>query len=154
MTKKFPIDRHTSASGYFKQYAHTLAEAAAGVEPASLDRAADWLQGVIEAGGTIYVCGNGGSAAIANHLSCDFGKGATQGTKLRPRIVSLSAEMSTFSAIANDIGYSEVFAFQLERLLQPNDLVLVISSSGNSPNILRALETAQALNVQIGRAHV
>jgi D-sedoheptulose 7-phosphate isomerase len=139
----FPLERYERASDYLSAYLKLLAAVGDSLNPASLNRAADLLEKAILSKKTIYVCGNGGSAAIANHLCCDFGKGVTQGTSFRPKVVSLAAEMATFSAIANDIGYTEVFAFQLKNVLEPGDLVLAISSSGNSPNILRALEVAK-----------
>ena len=77
----------------------------------------------------IFVCGNGGSAAIANHYICDFLKGLRTGTNLKPKFFSLSSNIETISAIANDISYSEIFRYQLESLSKSNDLVIFVSSS-------------------------
>lgn len=88
----------------------------------------------------IYVAGNGGSSAISNHLCCDFMKG-TYVDDLNPtRSISLSCNTSLLTAIGNDLGYDETILFQLKNLLQTNDLVILISSSGNSPNIVKAAE--------------
>lgn len=97
---------------------------------------------------TIWVCGNGASASIAQHWACDFTKGCHLDGKLfSPRVISLAANIPLMSAIGNDISFDEVYAYQIERLAQANDLLIVISSSGNSPNIIRAIEAAKARNL-------
>lgn len=96
----------------------------------------------------IFVCGNGGSAAISEHLSCDHSKGIASNTKFFPRVHSLPSNMSLITAIANDFGYDEIFSYQLRTLANKNDVLICISSSGNSLNILNALQTAQALNLK------
>jgi len=95
----------------------------------------------------LLVCGNGGSAAIAEHLTCDHTKGICMDTRLSPFVVSLGSNVSLTSAIANDIGYDEVFAKQIEWYHEPRAGLLVISSSGNSPNILKALKAAKKRNM-------
>jgi D-sedoheptulose 7-phosphate isomerase len=93
----------------------------------------------------IFVCGNGGSAATANHFACDIVKGASYGRDKRFRIMSLSEQLATITAYANDVGYSEIFAEHLKNFARPDDLVMILSGSGNSPNIVRALECANEL---------
>lgn len=93
----------------------------------------------------IFVCGNGGSAATANHFACDIVKGASYGKPQRFRIIALSEQVPTMTAYANDIGYEVVFAEQLENFAQEGDVLLVLSGSGNSPNIVRALEAANRI---------
>ena len=95
----------------------------------------------------VYSCGNGGSAAIANHLVCDCMKGVRTGSTLRPRVHSLSATIETITAIGNDIGYEEIFAFQLESLGKQDDVLIAISSSGDSPNIVNALVKAREIGI-------
>ena len=95
----------------------------------------------------IFVCGNGGSAAIAEHLSCDHSKGIHSNTALFPRIHSLVSNVSLITAYANDIGYQEIFSQQLSLQGRKGDVLIAISSSGNSPNIVRALEVANALEM-------
>lgn len=93
----------------------------------------------------IFVCGNGGSAATANHLACDIVKGASYGKKKRFRIMALSEQLPTITAYANDVSYAEVFSEPLKNFARPQDVVMVISGSGNSPNVIRTLETAAEL---------
>jgi len=145
--KRHPLKVYDTPSSYFKSYVETLSEAAETLDPAQMEKCVALIEKTIKTGGTIYSCGNGGSAAIANHLQCDFSKGVSTGTGLVPKVVSVSSEISTITAIANDISYAEVFAFQLKLYLKPGDLVLCISSSGNSPNIVNALKVAKSKSV-------
>lgn len=94
----------------------------------------------------LYIFGNGGSAAIANHWVCDFTKGINEDTAEHANAISLSSNIELISAIANDIGYEYIFSKQLE-YARPNyrDVVFAISSSGNSPNIIRGIEKAKEL---------
>lgn len=129
---------------YWSVYADQLAAAAKGVDPAALQAAADLMTETIKADGWIYACGNGGSAAIANHLHCDFTKGVATDTPYRPRVISLSANIETITAIGNDISYADIFAYQLKQAGRAGDLLVTVSSSGDSENIVRAIETAKA----------
>ena len=97
--------------------------------------AADLLAETIINGGCIYVAGNGGSAAVANHLVCDYLKGIQLETKLYPRVQSLSSNIELITAIANDHGYSQIFLKQIEGRIESRDLIILISSSGTSENI-------------------
>lgn len=133
----------SNAGAYFSTYVENVSRAANSIDALSLDRAATIILAAIARRRTIYSCGNGGSCAIANHLLCDFAKGIQTGTELRPRVVSLSANTELITAIANDIGYSEVFAYQLRTIAEPDDVLITISSSGDSENIVRAIECAK-----------
>lgn len=95
---------------------------------------------------TIYVIGNGGSASTASHMSCDLSKGTLSPKHRRLRVVSLNDNMAWFSAIANDLGYEEVFVEQLRHILRPGDVVIAISASGNSPNVVKAVEFAKTVS--------
>jgi len=97
-----------------------------------------------ERGGMIYIAGNGGSAATASHLANDLGKATKLSGKPPMRVMSLSDNVSWFTALANDEGYERVFSGQLENFARPGDVLIVISASGNSPNLVRAVETAQS----------
>ncbi|MDB4594779.1 SIS domain-containing protein [Candidatus Pelagibacter sp.] len=90
----------------------------------------------------IFVCGNGGSASVANHFLCDFNKGIklSSKNKLKPKIVSLSDNMETVLAVANDISFNKIFSFQLDNYYSKGDIVISLSCSGSSPNILDILE--------------
>ena len=94
-------------------------------------------------GRTIFLFGNGGSASLASHMTCDLGKGTAPGTGRRLRAVSLTDNVALITAWANDTRYENIFAEQLENLLQPGDVACAISASGNSPNILAALSFAR-----------
>ena len=97
------------------------------------------------AGRTVYLAGNGGSAATASHWGNDLGK-ATRRADARPvRVRSLGDHVSWLTALANDEGYTRVFAGQLENLVEAGDVLIVLSASGNSPNLVDAVQTARAL---------
>jgi phosphoheptose isomerase len=91
----------------------------------------------------LLVCGNGGSAAIAEHMSCDHTKGICTDTNLHPYVIPLQSNVSLITAIANDIAYDQIFAKQIEWFPNWNAAVLVISSSGNSLNVVNALSSAR-----------
>ena len=98
---------------------------------------------------TIFVCGNGGSAAIANHYVCDYLKFLRQKSNLKPKVISLSSNIETITAISNDINYDQVFKYQAESLFEKNDLLIIISSSGNSKNIKEVLKFAKQRKVKV-----
>lgn len=110
---------------------------------ASIDEVVKRLHDARTRGKQVFIVGNGGSAATASHFACDLGKNIVVPHLPRLRVLSLTDNMATFSAYANDDGYEHVFAEQLANLLQPDDIVIAISASGNSPNVLRAIEYAQ-----------
>ncbi len=91
----------------------------------------------------VFIVGNGGSAATANHFVCDFGKNAIQGDRRRFRILSLSDNIEKITALGNDIAFDEIFRQQLINLMNEGDVVIAISASGNSPDLVRALEYAR-----------
>lgn len=88
----------------------------------------------------IFVAGNGGSAGTANHFSCDFGKNAVKSQTDRPKILSLSANIEVLTALGNDFSYADVFTEQLKNQMNDGDVILLISASGNSPNVVSAAE--------------
>ena len=102
-----------------------------------------------EKGGTIYICGNGGSAATASHFQNDFNKGISEYVDNKFRFYCLNDNVATLMAIANDIGYDEVFRFQLRNKITSNDLFIGISGSGNSKNVLNAAEYAKEQGAKI-----
>lgn len=99
-------------------------------------------------GGTVYIFGNGGSASTASHFASDFNKGVSENLSKRFRFVCLNDNMPAVLSIANDIGYEQVFKFQLENYLRPDDLVIAISGSGNSRNVIMAIEYAISRGVK------
>ena len=109
----------------------------------TMSRIVELLRAAREQGATIYIAGNGGSAATASHWVNDLGK-ATKNPACKPmRVISLSDNVSWLTALANDEGYDRVFSGQLENFAQPGDVLMVLSASGNSPNLLRAVELAR-----------
>lgn len=139
----FPDQTYPSAGAYVGAYRDEIVRAWASVDLAAFDRAAAMLATAINTGRMIYACGNGGSAAISNHLHCDVLKGAQTDTPLKPKVVSLAGPLELVTAIANDIEYAEVFVYPLRTMAVPGDVLITISSSGNSENIVRAIEWAR-----------
>lgn len=97
-----------------------------------------------EANRTVFICGNGGSASTASHMAADLGKNTAVPGKSRLRVMSLTDNMSWFSALGNDLGYENVFVEQIANLLKPGDVLITISASGNSPNVVKAAEFTRA----------
>src|SRR6516162_3321182 len=93
----------------------------------------------------IFVCGNGGSAATSSHFVCDMVKGASYGRSKRFRIMALTDSLPTITAYSNDVNYECVFVEQLKNFAEPGDVLMAISGSGNSPNVLRAVEYANSI---------
>lgn len=102
----------------------------------------DVLHSVAMAGSTVYLFGNGGSASTASHFACDLGKN-TFVRGLRLRAIALTDNMAVFSAYANDEGYPSVFSEQLRTLIRAGDVAVAISGSGNSTNVLAAVQVAR-----------
>jgi D-sedoheptulose 7-phosphate isomerase/D-glycero-D-manno-heptose 1,7-bisphosphate phosphatase len=145
---KFPTRPFDQASLYCSAYLEELARASQSINLDDVDAAAKLLLDAYSRGATVFSCGNGGSAAIANHLQCDHLKGVRTLTDLLPRVVSLSSNVELLTAIANDISYEDVFTFQLQSQAKEGDVLVVISSSGRSNNIVKALAWARAHNIE------
>lgn len=141
---KFPIKKFEDPAAYWVAYIDEMYACARSVDGRNLIKAADALAQLFVLGGTLYACGNGGSASIANHLLCDFIKGVQTDTHLRPRVVSLSSHVELITAIGNDIAFEDIFAYQLRTAARPGDILMSISSSGDSENIVRAVDWARA----------
>jgi len=133
--------------GYVRQYAHDLEGALEQVSESALDGAYRAIATAVVEQRRVFVAGNGGSAAIADHLCCDWTKGTHTGEHPPLRTHSLVSNVALLTAVANDFGYDAAFSRQLEMLGAPGDVLLLISSSGNSPNILAAADTAKAIGI-------
>ena len=129
----------------YRSSLHIALEALEGpaVEELAMDVLACWREGR-----QLFLCGNGGSAANALHLANDLFYGIGKGVRPGMRVHALPANVSVLTCLANDEGYENAFALQLENLARPGDLLLVLSGSGNSPNILAALRAARRLGVK------
>ena len=110
----------------------------------AVERIYQILRAARDRGSTVYIAGNGGSAATATHWVNDLGKGAKESQRAPLRVMSLSDNVSWLTALANDEGYDRVFSGQLENFAKPRDVLVVLSASGNSSNLLRAVELARS----------
>jgi len=128
-----------------QQYKRELLKALDTVDLGRVEQAIRWFAEARAAGRQIFVCGNGGSAATASHFVTDMLKGASYSRPVRFRILALTESMSTLTAYANDVAFECVFVEQLKNFAQPGDLVMGISGSGNSPNVLQAIEYANSI---------
>jgi D-sedoheptulose 7-phosphate isomerase len=129
-----------------------LSELTAAIQAVDNDAVSAWINRLTQArseGATIFVAGNGGSAATASHFATDIGKGASYGKPQRFRVVALTDSMSTITAYANDVGFDVVFAEQLRNLGKPGDVLVTISGSGSSPNIIAVIEAAKELGMDV-----
>jgi len=131
-----------------KEYFASLQSVLALVDLTVIDRITDAIWENYEQGGTLYIFGNGGSAALASHLACDFGKGTVAPNRKRFRAVSLSDNVPLMTALANDIAYEDIFSEQLADRAKKGDAVLAISGSGNSPNVVKGLELARNMGLR------
>ena len=126
-------------------YKTDLLQAVETIDLAKVGEAIDILRRARDEKRHIFVCGNGGSASTASHFVCDMVKGASFGREARFRIMALTDSLPTITAYSNDVSYDCVFAEQLKNFAQPSDVVIAISGSGNSPNVLRAIEYAGSI---------
>jgi len=146
MTNFFPDNADQSFQDFLASYLLNLNKSIESLDIPQTLLAIDELIKNISSGGTIFTCGNGGSSSIAEHFVCDLVKGASADSEVDPKVIPL---LSTplLTAIANDIDYSNVFSFPLSKYASKGDILLSVSSSGNSPSIIKAIETAKSLDV-------
>lgn len=137
-------DTQKTITGYLNLVKDTIDK----LDLVEIERTIEAFMRVYEAGKTIYIFGNGGSAASATHAAGDFLKGASFGLEKRFRVISLVDNLPALMAIANDISYDDIFIEQLKNFIQPGDLVIGISGSGNSVNVVKAMEYAKSKGVQ------
>jgi D-sedoheptulose 7-phosphate isomerase len=133
---------------FFSGYANRLSQVLltsdwSGVEQLAQDMRIAWANG-----GQVFFCGNGGSAGNAVHLANDYIYGVAKRTGGGIRAVALSANPAVITCLANDVGYDFVYSEQLAVLANPGDILIVLSGSGNSPNILRVLDQARGMQVK------
>jgi D-sedoheptulose 7-phosphate isomerase len=140
-----------SLADYAGRYAAYIAELLDQLDCAAIDRVGHLLEAARIQGRTIFIVGNGGSAATASHFACDLALGPRGFGGKAYRAISLADNNALLTAAGNDLGYETVFSEQLKTLLAPDDVVLAISASGNSPNIVEAVEYANRIGaVTIG----
>jgi len=135
------VESKQFAQGYIDK----LADVASKLDAASIGKAIDWLRDARRDGRMVYACGNGGSALIASQMVVDIVKGASYGHAERIKMIGLSDNMGTVTAYANDVSYDVVFVEQLKNFAQKGDVLIGISGSGNSKNVLLATEYANSI---------
>jgi D-sedoheptulose 7-phosphate isomerase len=128
-----------------EQYIASVHEAIASLDLGRIEQAIEWFKQVRAAGRSIFVCGNGGSAATASHFATEMVKGASYNRASRFRMMALNDSLPTITAYSNDVSYDCVFVEQLKNFAAPGDLVMGLSSSGNSVNVIRAFEYANSI---------
>ncbi len=128
-----------------ERYVEQVHEAIASLDLARVEQAIEWFQEARACGRNIFVCGNGGSASTASHFATELLKGASYNRASRFRIMALTDSLATITAYSNDVSYDCVFAEQLKNFAAPGDLVMGLSSSGNSVNVIRAIEYANSI---------
>ena len=133
-----------SRIGYLERYLETSAETLRQLPVEAIDGVIGALVRALEAERFVYVMGNGGSAANAEHFVNDLGKGGMRGFPRRFKVVNLASNVSLLTAWANDTAYDQIFAEQLRNFVGRGDVVIAISGSGNSPNVVNALTLARA----------
>jgi D-sedoheptulose 7-phosphate isomerase len=137
-------DRLTSG---LLELADTARRTADALAPA-IARALDMVRATVRGGGTLLFCGNGGSAADAQHMATEYVVRYMRTRRAYPAI-ALTTDSSLLTAAGNDLGFDQVFARQVEALARPGDLLVIHSTSGSSPNVLRAAEAARARGVPV-----
>lgn len=133
-----------SGHDLLRQNVEALQSSLSALDLSELEKAAELLDDRCLQGNTVYCVGNGGSAATAAHLATDMFFGRRLSGELRPRAISLVSNVPLVTALANDVGYENVFVEQLNGLFNKGDVVIGISASGNSENVLRAVDFAKA----------
>jgi D-sedoheptulose 7-phosphate isomerase len=128
-------------SNYFRKISETLDK----IDINAVNKLIDRIYECYEKENTVYVFGNGGSAATASHVAGDFMKGISYGLEKRFRVICLNDSIPSLTAISNDLTYEEVFYEQLKTFLRKDDIVIGISGSGNSVNVIKALNYAREL---------
>lgn len=133
-----------------KQYFSELRLAIKEIKLSDIQKIVDILLNAYKNENTIFIMGNGGSASTASHMACDLGKGTLKNvynpTEKRLKVMSITDNVATMTAFANDLSYADIFSQQLSNLIKPKDILIGISASGNSPNIIKALKYAKSQN--------
>lgn len=130
-----------------QNYLSELKTAADAISPDDIQKIADILLSAYKKGKTVFILGNGGAASTASHMACDLGKGTLKNVynqrEKRVRVISLTDNVAIMTAFANDLSYDDIFVQQLHNLVKHGDIVIGISGSGNTPNIIKALMYAK-----------
>ena len=136
--------KYNSSKDFFIDYNNILSNVLKNEHFSELEKITKSLEKKIKLKNKIFVCGNGGSASVSNHFLCDFNKGIKHSSnkKLLPRVISLVNSVDLITAISNDINYDEIFSEQLENYSEKDDVLIILSCSGTSKNIIKAVKYA------------
>lgn len=148
MIKNFPKKKLLSSKQFYLQYINHKTEALMNINFKELDKIINQLKTTYKKKGTIYSCGNGGSSSLADHFTCDFIKQSNNKTNIKLKSISLTSNFALISAIANDISYDEIFSFQIDKIAKKNDLLFLFSVSGNSKNLIKAVNSAKLKKIK------
>lgn len=127
---------------FVREYREKSLETLQAISDGTMVALIELLAAARKRGSRIFICGNGGSASTASHLANDLGKGASLNAEIRFRALSLTDNLPWITALANDNDYSSIFVEQLKNFAEPRDLLIAISGSGNSPNVIEAVNWA------------
>ena len=141
--KKFPNKNYLNYDEYYDDYINLKNILLKQVDKKTLKKIIELILRTIKNKKQIFSCGNGGSASTAEHLTCDFTKGANTNTNLNIKSFSLNSNTSLITAIANDISYDDIFSYQLSKYGNQNDILLLFSVSGSSKNIIKCATEAK-----------
>lgn len=131
---------------FIQEYTSNLTRLIENIDINAIEKIINKLEDAAKKRSKIYILGNGGSAATASHMANDFGVGLKRRNIIDLDIISLADNSSVCTAIANDIGYENIFYMQLKNILKKDDIIIAISCSGNSRNITKAVEYAKEIN--------
>ncbi len=145
---KFPKRKYSEINHFFSNYTDNLNLYLQKTNLKKLKKITKMIEDTIRNKNKIFICGNGGSAAIANHYVADYLKLLRTDTNLKPKIISLVSNMELITAISNDFNYDQIFSYQLESLAEKQDLLIMVSASGNSKNLLNALKFAKKIKMK------
>jgi D-sedoheptulose 7-phosphate isomerase len=137
-----------TVSDHVADYLERLSESLKDIPPDAVSELGEILYRAYHMGSAVFIVGNGGSASTASHMAADLAKNTIGPHMTRFRVLSLNDNVSLLTALANDDGYENVFREQLVNLIRPGDVLIAISASGNSANVVRAIQYAKSRNAQ------
>ena len=145
---KFPIKKYKKIVEFKEDYFSNLIKILTDTNYKKISLASLLIEKTIKSKNTIFTCGNGGSSLISQHYVVDYMKVLSQNTNLKPKIIDLSDNPALVSAVSNDINYDEIFKYKFCKLAKRGDILILISSSGNSKNIIKVLKYAKAKKIK------
>ena len=146
---QFPIKKYFKSNEFFNDYIKIKDHLLKKIDQKNLNKITQEILNSIKKNRDFFSCGNGGSSATAEHLSCDFSKGSCTNTNLNFKVFSLNSNVALMTAVANDISYEDIFSYQLNRLGKAKDVLIVFSVSGMSKNIIKCVKMAKKKKIKI-----